>query len=70
LFNTAKVLTVTSTSAIRTMTKGLFITTSGRPLSSAEFSSFRNEPRVNDLPLRRSKKSCIAVRRRIIGSGY
>ena len=48
LFMTASVLTVTSKIATRTMTKGLFMATACPPASSlTEFSSFKNELRVN-----------------------
>ena len=47
LFMTASVLTVTSTTATRTMTKGLFMVTSPPGHSLTEFSSFKNELRVN-----------------------
>ena len=51
LFITASVPTVTSTTATRTMTKGLFIVTSRPPgYSLVEFSCFRDEPTVNVLP--------------------
>jgi hypothetical protein len=49
LFITANVLTVTSTSATKTMTKGLFIVASRPRRSLAGFSWFGNEPRVNNL---------------------
>src|SRR5215470_12743948 len=56
LFITASVPTVTSTTATRTMTKGLFIVTSPPDRSLVEFSLSKNEPTVNVLlPLHRSK---------------
>src|SRR5215831_20469725 len=56
LFITASVPTVTSTTATRTMTKGLFIVTSPPEGSLVEFSLSKNEPTVNVLlPLHRSK---------------
>jgi hypothetical protein len=55
LFITANVLTVTSTSATKTMTKGLFIVASRPRRSLAGFSWFGNEPRVNIWPLRCGK---------------
>src|SRR6516165_9659785 len=58
LFITASVPTVTSTTATRTMTKGLFIVISRPGHSLTEFSSFKNELRLNvwrAAPLRRSK---------------
>jgi hypothetical protein len=47
LFMTASVLTATSTTATRTMSKGLFMGATSHPPEPAEFSSFKNEPAVN-----------------------
>jgi len=55
LFIATNVLMVPSTTATSTMTKGRFIVTSRPAAHPAEFSWFRNEPRVNILSLRRSK---------------
>jgi hypothetical protein len=57
LFITASVPTVTSATATRTMTKGLFIVTSGPGRSLVEFSFFKNEPTLNVLPLLHRSKS-------------
>jgi hypothetical protein len=52
-FITANVPTVTSTTATRSMTKGLFmgVTSPSRP-NRPKFSSFKNEPAVNVLAIR------------------
>jgi hypothetical protein len=47
LFMTASVLTTASTTATRTIIKGVFMGVTSHPPEPAEFSSFKNEPAVN-----------------------
>jgi hypothetical protein len=66
LFMTASVLTVTSTTAMTAIISGVFIVASRPGHSLAEFSWFKNEPRVNvwrTRPLRLSESICVAVAR-------